>query len=68
MHWLGYDTGIVGKVGRSTFVVTVQVSYLSYVEATTPNYGVFCVPTRQTYSVTTLATDSQMLRLLLNYF
>jgi hypothetical protein len=47
MHWPGYDTGIVGKVGRSTSVVTVQVSYLSYVEATAPNYRVLCVPTRQ---------------------
>jgi hypothetical protein len=29
MHWVGYDIGIVG---RNTFVVTVQVNYLAYVE------------------------------------
>jgi hypothetical protein len=36
MHWPGYDIGILGKVGRNTFVVTVKVNYLAYVEATTP--------------------------------
>jgi hypothetical protein len=29
MHCLGYDTGIVGK---NTFVVTLWVNYLAYVE------------------------------------
>jgi hypothetical protein len=47
MHWIGYDIAIVGKVGRSTFVVTVQVHYLAYVEANTPKYRVFCVFTRK---------------------
>jgi hypothetical protein len=46
MHWIGYDIGIVGKVGGgggNTFVVTV--------------YIVFCINTRKTYSITTtLAT------------
>jgi hypothetical protein len=27
MHRLGYDIGIVWKVGKNTFVVTVQVYY-----------------------------------------
>jgi hypothetical protein len=30
--WLGYDIEIVQKVGRDTFVVTVQVNYLAHVE------------------------------------
>jgi hypothetical protein len=68
MHWLRYDIGIIGKVGRNTFLVTVKVNYLDYVETTAPKYRVFCVLTRQTYSVTTFATDKQMLPLVLNYF
>jgi hypothetical protein len=52
MHWPEYDTGIVGKVRKNTSVVTVQVNYLAYVEATTPKYRGLCVLTRQTYSVT----------------
>jgi hypothetical protein len=64
MHWLGYDIGIVGKVGRKTSVVTVLVNYLTYqnksnltyVETNTPKYRVFGVHTRKPYSVTTLAT------------
>jgi hypothetical protein len=36
MHWLGYDIGIVEKVGRNTFVVTAQVNYLAYVQRNTP--------------------------------
>jgi hypothetical protein len=39
MHWLGYDIEIVGKVRSNTFVVTVKVNYLAYVEATTPRYS-----------------------------
>jgi hypothetical protein len=27
MQWLGYNIKIVGKVGRNTFVVTVQEKY-----------------------------------------
>jgi endonuclease III len=26
MHWLGYDIGIAGKVGRNTSVVTMKVN------------------------------------------
>jgi hypothetical protein len=29
MHYLGYDIGINGKVGRNVFVVTVKVNYLA---------------------------------------
>jgi hypothetical protein len=68
MNWLGYDIGIVGKDGKNTFVVTVEVNYLACVETTTLKCRVSCVLTSETYSVTTLATDSQMLLLLLNYF
>jgi hypothetical protein len=68
MHWLGYDIGIVGNIGRNIFVATLQVNYLAYVETNTPVYRVSCFRSRQTYSVTTFATDSQILRLLLNYF
>jgi hypothetical protein len=32
MHWLGYDTGIVGKAGKNSFVVTVWINYFAYVE------------------------------------
>jgi hypothetical protein len=67
MHWLGYDIGIVGKAGRNIFFVTVQVNCLQHVETNTPKYRVFCVLIRKSYSVTILATDSQMLWLLLNY-
>jgi hypothetical protein len=45
MHWLGYDIGIVGKVGRNTFVVTVKVNCLAHVEATTAKYRVLCTLT-----------------------
>jgi hypothetical protein len=45
MHWLGYD---IGKVGKNTFVVPVQVNY---VETNTPKYGVFCIFPRKTQSV-----------------
>jgi hypothetical protein len=62
MHLLGY------KVGRKTFVVNVKVNHLAYAETATPKRRVFCILTRQTYSLTTLATDSQILQLLLNYF
>jgi hypothetical protein len=42
MHWLGSDIRIVGKVGRNTFIVTVQVNYLvAYVETNAPEYSVF---------------------------
>jgi hypothetical protein len=30
LGWLGHDIGIVGNLGRNTFVVTVQVNYLAY--------------------------------------
>jgi hypothetical protein len=30
MHWIGYDIGFDGKVGRNIFVVTEQVKYLAY--------------------------------------
>jgi hypothetical protein len=32
MHWLGYNIGIVRKIGKNTFVVADQVIYLAYVE------------------------------------
>jgi hypothetical protein len=59
MHSLRYDIGIVGKVGRNTFVVVVWVNYLPYAETDTPKYRVFCgltVLTRKTHSVITLVT------------
>jgi hypothetical protein len=68
MHRLGYDIGMVGMVRRNTFVMTVKVNYLAYVETATSRYGVFCLLTRQPYSVTTLTTDNQMLQLLLSSF
>jgi hypothetical protein len=39
MHWLKYDIGIVGKVGKNTFVVTVKVNCLAYVEPTLPKHS-----------------------------
>jgi hypothetical protein len=63
-----WDWEIVGKVEKNTFVVTVQVNYLAYVETYSPKYRVFCILIRQTYSVTSLTTDSQMLLFLLGYF
>jgi hypothetical protein len=39
--------------------VTAKVNYLAYVETTTPKYRIFCILTKQTYSVTMLATDSK---------
>jgi hypothetical protein len=36
MYWLGI-------VGKNTFFVTPQVSYLPYVETNTPKYRVFCI-------------------------
>jgi hypothetical protein len=42
MCWIGYDTEVVGKVGRNTFVVTVRVYYLA-VETNTPKYRTFYV-------------------------
>jgi hypothetical protein len=56
MHWLGYNIGIIGKVGRNTYVVTVQVNYPAYVETNAPKYRVFCILSKKTYSITTLAT------------
>jgi hypothetical protein len=47
------------KVGKNTFVVTVEVNYLACVETTTPKHRIFCFCTRKTCSVTTLATDIQ---------
>jgi hypothetical protein len=67
VHWLRYDIGIAGKVGRNTFVVTVRVNYMEYVETNTSKYRVFSALIRQTYFIRTLATDIQMLWLLLNY-
>jgi hypothetical protein len=43
MHWLRYDIGMDGKVGRNTFVLTEQVNYLAYVETNTLKYRVFCI-------------------------
>jgi hypothetical protein len=54
MYWLEYDIGIVWKFGTNTFGLNVHVNYVAYVE--TPQSIVFCVLTRETYSVTTLAT------------
>jgi hypothetical protein len=68
MHGFRYDFGIVGKVRRNTFVVTVKVNYLEYVETNTPKYRFFCLLTKQTYCMTTLATDRQMLLVVVNYF
>jgi hypothetical protein len=39
LHWIGYDTRIVGK---NTFIVTEQVNYLAHVEANTPKYNFLC--------------------------
>jgi hypothetical protein len=66
MHSFGYDIVIVVKVGKNTFVMTVQVNYLAYVQTNIPECRV-CVLTRKIYSVIT-ATDTEMLWLLLNYF
>jgi hypothetical protein len=68
MHWIQYDIIIVGKVRKNTFVVPVKVNCLAYVETTTPKYTVFYIFIRKTYTVTTLATDSQITWPLLNYF
>jgi hypothetical protein len=35
MHWHLYDFEIAGKVGRNTFVVSVQAILLAYVETNT---------------------------------
>jgi hypothetical protein len=52
MHWLGYDIGIVAKVGKNTFYfVAEQVNYLAYVETNTPKYRVICLLTKKTHSV-----------------
>jgi hypothetical protein len=56
MHWLGYDIRIVGKVGRNTSVMTLQVNYLAHVETNAPKYRVFCVLSTEAYSITALAT------------
>jgi hypothetical protein len=45
MHWLGYDLGLLGRLGRIhlfTFVMTVLVNYLAYVETDTPKYSFLC--------------------------
>jgi hypothetical protein len=69
IHWLGYDNGIVRKVERNTFVATVQVNYVAYIETDTPNYRLFCALTKLTYFVIIIfILDSQRLRLLLNSF
>jgi hypothetical protein len=41
MHWFGNDIEIVAKVGRNSFVVTVKVNFLAYVETNVPKYRVF---------------------------
>jgi hypothetical protein len=48
IHWLEnmHYVEIIGKVVRKTFVVTVKVNFLAYVETTTPKYKVFSVLTR----------------------
>jgi hypothetical protein len=51
MHRLGYDIGIVGKVGKNIFVMTEQVIYLTYVETNIPKYRDFFVLTRKTHFV-----------------
>jgi hypothetical protein len=45
MHQFGYDVGIVGKIVKKTFAVTVKVIYLEYIEITTPNCRVLCILT-----------------------
>jgi hypothetical protein len=47
VHWLGYDIGIVGKVGKSEFVVTMQVNSVAYVK--THSKVVFFVLAGKTY-------------------
>jgi hypothetical protein len=66
MNWLGYVIEIVGKVGRSPFVLSVTVSYLEYAGTAAQKYEVFCV-FRQISSVTALATDIVTAKLILNY-
>jgi hypothetical protein len=64
MHWIWYDFGIVGKVGRNVFVSPVQLNCLAYVETRT-----LCVLSMTTQSVTTLARQSNSeltVQLLLN--
>jgi hypothetical protein len=39
MHWLRYDIGVAGKVGRNPFVVTEQVNSLAYVQTNTPKHS-----------------------------
>jgi hypothetical protein len=56
MDWLGYNIGIVWKIGKNASVAIVQVNYLAYVEMNTPKCSFFCSLTRKTYSLTTLAT------------
>jgi hypothetical protein len=40
MHWFGYDIEIVGKVGRTIFVVNVQANNLACVETNAPKFSV----------------------------
>jgi hypothetical protein len=54
---VGMIFGLLKMIERNTFVVIVKVAYLAYVETNTPKY-----------TVTTLATHSQLLWILLNYF
>jgi hypothetical protein len=42
MHWPGYDIGIVVKVNRNIFIVTMHVNYLAYIERTAPKYSFLC--------------------------
>jgi hypothetical protein len=58
MHWLGHDIGIVGNLGRNTFVVALQVNYLVYAETNSPKYRIFCVLSKKTCSVTALDLES----------
>jgi hypothetical protein len=32
MHLLGYENGIVGKLGRNAFLMILKVNYLAYAE------------------------------------
>jgi hypothetical protein len=63
----GYDIGVVGLVVGNTFIVAAAINYLAKVRTTAHKYGVSSVLTANSFSDKP-ATDSKMLRLLLNYY
>jgi hypothetical protein len=65
-HCLKYVSVIVVKVQWNTFVESVTISYLPYFGTEAPKYGAYCV-FRYISSVTPLATDVVIAKLLLEY-